>query len=163
MFNEDFRHFDITPHVKKYDLVSSWGFIEHFELEESYEFIQKHKEMVSSNGYLIIELPNIRWFNWLLYRLINNNLLKIHNLETMDISFLKRAIEKDQKFKILYGNYYLTSFFEFSSSNEFFKRHSVIKHIFELIKKSIRALHVNDIPNKFFSPYIVFIAKRVKE
>lgn len=162
IYNEDFSLFNTTLHVKQYDLVASWGFIEHFPLEESFEFIQKHKEMVSDNGYLIVEIPNIRGFNWLLYRLMNNELLKIHNLKTMDISFLRTAIENDQKFKVLYGDYYLTSFFEYSSTNEFFEKHKVIKKLFGLLKRVFSTLHINNIPNRLFSPYIVFIAQRVE-
>ena len=60
IYNEDFSEFDVSPHSRKYDLVASWGFVEHFGLEDANGFIQKHKEMVSEGGYLIVELPNIR-------------------------------------------------------------------------------------------------------
>ena len=163
IYNENFVDFDTEPHLKKYDMVASWGIVEHFSLEESYNFIQKHKAMVSGNGYLIIELPNIRGFNWLLYRLMNNDLLKIHNLKTMDLSFLRQAIKGDKEFKILYGNYYLTSFLEYSSANEFFERHKVIKLIFGFFKSIFAVLHLNNIPNRLFSPYIVFIAQREEQ
>lgn len=162
IYNEDFSNTDIKKHHKKYDLVASWGFVEHFELEESDKFIQKHKDMVSDNGYLIIELPNIRGFNWLLYRIMNNELLKIHNTKTMDIAFLKSAVEKGGQFGILYGNYYLTSFLEYSSTNEFFERHKLIKSVFGVLKKLFAFLKLNNIPNRLFSPYIVFIAKRIE-
>lgn len=162
IYNDDFSEFDTANHYKEYDLVASWGFIEHFEIEKSDMFIQKHKEMVSDNGYLIIELPNIRGFNWLIYRLINKELLKIHNINTMDINFLKHSIERDNTFKVLYGDYYLSSFFEYSSMNEFFCRHRVVKKFFSIIKKVSAFLGTNNIPNRFFSPYIVFIAQRIE-
>lgn len=162
IYNENFMYFDVGPHQKKYDMVASWGVVEHFALEETYQFIQKQKTMVSSDGYLIVELPNIRGFNWLLYRLMNNDLLKIHNIKTMDLSFLRQSIECDKKFKILYGNYYLTSFLEYSSTNEFFYKHRFIKLIFSFLKRIFAVLHLNNISNRFFSPYIVFIAKRVQ-
>lgn len=163
IYNEDFSKFDTSLHYKKYDLVASWGFVEHFKLKESGRFIQKHKDMVADNGYLIVELPNIRGFNWLIYRVLNNNLLKIHNIKTMDLKFLREEIEKGGKFEILYGNYYLTSFLEYSSANEFFDRHKIIKKIIGTLKDIFASIHVNNIPNRFFSPYIVFIARRIEE
>lgn len=163
IYNEDFSTFDLSDFKERYDLVASWGFVEHFSLEESDMYIQKQKQMVSKNGYLIVELPNIRGVNWLIYRVFNNELLKIHNIKTMDLGFIRDAINRDNEFNILYGNYYLTSFMEFSSSNEFFDRHSIIRELFCFGKRLSRLLHINNIPNKFFSPYILFIARRIDE
>lgn len=161
IFSEDFSRFDSGAHRKEYDLVASWGFVEHFDRDQSDHFIQKHKEMVSDGGYLVIELPNIRGFNWLLYRVMNYDLLKIHNTKTMDLNFLRQAIESDHLFEILYGNYYLSSFLEYSSSNEFFDRHRVIKAVFGALKRVCAALRLNNLPNRLFSHYVVFIARRV--
>lgn len=160
IISEDFSVFNANEHCQKYDMVASWGFVEHFDIKTSHEFIQKHKEMVGEGGYLIIELPNIRRFNWLIYRIVNNNLLKIHDLQTMDLKYLTDSIEEGNQFEILYGDYYLTSFFDFSSSNEYFDRHRVIKNLFKSLKELLSYFHLDNIPNRFFSPYIVFIARR---
>lgn len=161
VYNKDFRKFDISAHAKKYDVVASWGFVEHFDLDISGELIQRHKEMVADNGYLIIELPNIRKMNWLIYRIFNYNLLKIHNIKTMDLNFIKREVMKGKEFEILYADYYLTSFFGYNSSNEFFNKHQVIRKVFLFIQYLSKQLHINNIPNQFFSPYIVLVARRV--
>ena len=161
IYNEDFATFDTTKHKKLYDVVASWGFVEHFDTIKSRFFIQKQKEMVSDNGYIVVELPNIRKFNWLLYRIMNYELLKIHNVKTMNLDFLRQAIEEGGDFEILYGDYYLTSFLEYSSSNEFFDKHHIIKQIFSSLKHLFAWLHLNNISNRFFSPYIVFIARRI--
>lgn len=159
IYDEDFETFDVEKHKNRYDCVASWGFIEHFNIKLTSQFIKKHKEMVSKNGYLIIELPNIRKFNWLIYKIFNKELLSIHNIKTMDLNYLRQEIIDDE-FELLYGNYYLTSFFEYNSSNAFFKNHSIIKYIFMFFKVIGKMLHLSNIPNRVFSPYIVFIARR---
>lgn len=161
VYNEDFQKFDISQHERKYDLVASWGFVEHFDLSVSGELIQKHKRMVSKNGYLIIELPNIRKVNWLIYCIFNYNLLKIHNIKTMDLNFIRSEVMKGKEFELLYADYYLTSFFGYNISNEFFNKHKLIQNIFKLVQKLSQKFHINNIPNQFFSPYIVLIARRI--
>lgn len=162
IYEADFIQLDISDYKDKYDLVSSWGFIEHFDLDTCGKLIRKHKALVADGGYLIIELPNIRKFNWLLYRIFNKELLDIHNLDVMNLSFLKERITEGNDFKLLYSNYYLTSFLGFSSSNEFFERHRIIKWIFGKLQSLSRVLHIDNIKNRFFSPYIVMIAQKVK-
>ena len=160
IYNEDFSNFNVEKHNKQYDMVASWGFVEHFDLETSGLFIQKQKALVADDGYLIVELPNIRGLNWLIYRVFNNALLKIHNTKTMDLKFINSEILKGNEFKILYSNYYLTSFFEFSESNEFFLRHKFIRGIFKGIKNISKKLSINNIPNAFMSPYMIVIAQK---
>lgn len=159
IYDEDFETFDVKEHINRYDCVASWGFIEHFDIELTSQFIKKHKEMVSKNGYLIIELPNIRKFNWLIYKIFDKELLSIHNIKAMDLNYLRREINDDE-FELLYGNYYLTSFLEYNSSNVFFANHRIIKYIFNFFKEIGKKLHLSNIPNRFFSPYIIFIARR---
>lgn len=159
VYSEDFCKFDVEGHGQKYDIVSSWGVIEHFSLENAAKIIEKKKQLVKKGGYLVVELPNIRFFNWLLYYVFDHDLLKIHNLKTMNISFLRNEIQKDG-FDILYGDYYLSSFFQYNDSNAFFDKHRIIGGLFRFISKMARNFGVDNIPNRFFSPYIVFIAKK---
>jgi hypothetical protein len=160
IYEEDFINFNPSRHKHKYGLVASWGFIEHFDKSVCKKIIQKQKELVEENGYLLIELPNIRKFNWLIYRICNYELLKIHNLDIMDLSFIQEEVSINNEFEILYCDYYLTSFFFFNSSSEFFDRHNLLKKIFKSINKLAQFLHFDNIRTKFFSPYIVLIAKK---
>lgn len=160
VFQEDFIKLDTMKLAEKYDMVASWGFIEHFDLDVCREIIAKQKSLVSDGGYLIIELPNLRRFNWFLYWVFNKELLKIHNLDVMDLSFLKGEIERDQAFETIYGNYYLTSFLNFNAQNEFFIKHKWIGWMVNLIQKLAKKLRIENLPNKCFSPYIVFIARK---
>lgn len=160
VYEEDFINFDAKRHGKQYGLVASWGFIEHFDKHICQEIIQKQKELVQEGGYLLIELPNIRKLNWFIYRIFNNKLLKIHNLEIMDLSFLKKEVILNNQFELLYCDYYLTSFFSINSSSEFYDRHKIIKKIFKVIHSIAQKFHIDNIKTQFFSPYIVLIAKK---
>ncbi len=160
VYEEDFTAFNPMKHSKRYDLVASWGFVEHFDKSVCRKIIQKQKKLVQDNGYLLIELPNIRKFNWLIYRICDNELLKIHNLAIMDLQFLKKEVLRGEEFELLYCDYYLTSFFASNNSSEFYDRHRILKRIFRLIHSTAQKLHIDNIRTQFFSPYIVVIAKR---
>ena len=77
---------------KQYDIVCSVGFIEHFEDTE--DVIQKHIELLSDNGTLLIVLPNFRGLNGFIQYLFDRENLKIHNLNSMKITNLKQIIRK---------------------------------------------------------------------
>lgn len=159
IFSNDFCEFDVNVHSRKYDVVSSWGVVEHFSLDMAAKIIDKQKKMVKKGGYIIVELPNIRFFNWLLYYFMNKDLLAIHNLNVMDLAFLREEVQKDG-FEIVYGDYYLTSLFQYNQTNAYLQKHTSILKLFKMANSIMKKLKINDIPNRLFSPYIVFIAQR---
>ena len=64
-FKEDFLSFN--PNFK-FDVVSSFGFIEHFNNPEPY--IKKMIDLLKKDGVLIIGFPNFRRGQYLLHRLL---------------------------------------------------------------------------------------------
>ncbi len=156
LYEEDFRKMDLD---KKYNIVASYGFVEHFQNYS--DILSKHKKLVAEDGYIIIELPNIRKFNYILYKVFAPELLNIHNLKVMDINVLRKEIE-DNEFQIIYDNYYLSNIFMANRDNELINKKKVMKYIFLFIRKLFELLHCVNIPNKYFSPYIICIAKRKK-
>ena len=66
LFQHDFFSFNTK---EKYDLVSSFGFIEHFDNTE--EVFAKHCDLVNDNGYLVIGLPNLRGINHIIQLLVD--------------------------------------------------------------------------------------------
>ena len=59
IYTQDFQSFSTNENKEKYDIVASWGFIEHFEKDITTNFIEKKKQMVSEGGYLIVVVPQI--------------------------------------------------------------------------------------------------------
>lgn len=93
--------FTKEPIEKKYDLVLSLGFVEHFENIE--EILDRHLNIVKPSGYLAIGVPHFRGITWLyqfiIDLLIRDKILPGHNSKAMQKStFLnyarKKGIEK---------------------------------------------------------------------
>ncbi len=157
ILQEDFLTFDVNKYGKKYDFVASWGFVEHFSREQSSLLIEKHKNLVANKGYLIVELPNIRKLFWLLYFIFNRELIKIHNLQIMDLRWLKEQILIGDEFDLLYAGYYIA----INEQNEYFARHERQKKICKGIIRGVKGLHIGNKKKRWFFPYIILIAKKI--
>lgn len=156
IYQEDFLTFDVKPHWRRYDIVSSWGFIEHFDRKNAVKCIEKQKHMVSCNGYLVVELPNIRKLFWAAYWVFNRELLKIHNLKIMDLHWLKKCVLKGGEFELLFASYYFTM----NPQNEYFIKHKKIRNLCEKAVRFFDRRNFSDNIKQWFFPYIVIIAKR---
>ena len=76
---------------EKYDLVLSYGLIEHFK--DTKDIIQRHLEFLKQEGTLFITLPNFRGVNgWVQKTFDRDNYLK-HNIDCMDPEYLKKIME----------------------------------------------------------------------
>jgi 2-polyprenyl-3-methyl-5-hydroxy-6-metoxy-1,4-benzoquinol methylase len=152
LYDGDFTQ---TTIEEEYDVVASFGFIEHFV--DIQDIIERHKTLVKKNGYLILQVPNLRFFNWLLYRIFNPKLLNIHNLKAMELDTLRRAV--GEGYECLYAGYYKTCFVSFQEDNTELDKRPLLKTLFLAMKKTMSFFQLENIPNRFFSPYIVMITK----
>jgi 2-polyprenyl-3-methyl-5-hydroxy-6-metoxy-1,4-benzoquinol methylase len=152
LFSEDFLSFKSK---KKYDIVASFGFIEHFT--DVGTIFKKHDMLLKDNGFLIIEMPNLRYFNKFIYSIFNRSLLKMHNLDIMNLKKLK---ELASEYKIIYCNYYKSTLFDFNADNIELQSKPIMNKSFKIVSRLIKALRLDNIPNRFFSPYIVLIAQK---
>lgn len=78
--------------LPRFDVVYSMGLIEHFENVEI--IIKKHLELLKPGGLLFLGLPNFRGINKVFLKRLAPEMLKQHNLLTMDISSWKNFEEK---------------------------------------------------------------------
>jgi SAM-dependent methyltransferase len=74
----------------KYDIVFSYGFIEHFQ--DTKDVIQRHVELLEKEGKLLIILPNFRGLNGFIQYIFDRNTFYAHNLNSMKLSVLKRIV-----------------------------------------------------------------------
>lgn len=100
IIKEDFTKWETK---EKFDLVTSFGFIEHFDNPK--EIIKKHINLLKKGGKLIIEIPNLGGFNGFLHKLIDKPNLDKHNTKIMNLDFFKEVIEENN-LKIIYLGYY---------------------------------------------------------
>lgn len=78
---------------KKFDLIISIGFIEHFEDEVLRRVVSKHFGCLNSDGILFLDIPNFRGINYLLQYFFDKSLLDQHNINLMSKNILKSIIE----------------------------------------------------------------------
>jgi SAM-dependent methyltransferase len=77
---------------KKFDVVFSYGFIEHFE--DTKRVVQRHVNLLTENGKLVIVLPNLRGMSGWFLKLTDPTLYKKHNIKCMDVNFLKDVCQE---------------------------------------------------------------------
>ena len=94
-----------NSHLKfKFDVVASFGFIEHFTNWE--DIFLKHIELVNDNGYLIMEVPNfIGNFQNFLHKNFDKKNYEHHHIPAMDIDNWADIL-KTNGFRILYKGYF---------------------------------------------------------
>jgi len=101
-FNEDFLSFNPS---EKYDVVFSFGFIEHFKDLDA--IIEKHINLVKPTGILIIACPNFTRGQYLFHRLFDSQNLDHHVIDTMNLCRWREILKRNDM-DILYDGYYET-------------------------------------------------------
>jgi len=147
----------LTSHRNSpYDLVCSFGFMEHFADWES--ILHKHMDLVALNGYLVISVPNFRGFvQHLLHYLLDRKNLKIHNVKAMNPKIWEKIVI-NRGFEIIKNGYFGEFHFWVDHQKRNPLQRLLLRGIMRLIPK-LRKLPPN-IP--FYAPYCGLIAKRVK-
>lgn len=89
---------------RKFDVVSSFGFIEHFLNYD--EVIVKHADLVNNGGYLVITTPNFRGsVQFFLHKHFDKENLAVHNLESMQPNKWAEQLA-ERGFEILYKGHF---------------------------------------------------------
>lgn len=102
-WTEDFFDF-IKDEKKRFDLVCSFGLIEHFENYP--EVIQAHIDLIKPGGAIVLTTPNFRgWMQYLPHRLFDNENLKKHYVPSMNPSKWAKQLEANG-FEIIYAGYF---------------------------------------------------------
>jgi 2-polyprenyl-3-methyl-5-hydroxy-6-metoxy-1,4-benzoquinol methylase len=141
-----------------FDIVVSNGFIEHFTDVD--EIVQKHINLLRKGGYLVIGIPNLRGFNYILKRFFYKEDLPRHNINIM----------KKEKFAQLFKRKDLTTLFcnyigTFNSLLFNTKRDSSKIFVLSLLNKFQLLLNIafrllfkdKGAESSWFSPYLFYI------
>lgn len=146
---------------KLYQVVSSFGFVEHFE--NYLDVINKHCNLVSPEGYLVVGAPNFRHgLQYFFHSLFNTKSLRRHNLKSM-APFEWELYLKKNGFKVLWANYCggLQWWMEKDQTKTqrflglFFLR------LLKLVKGVLFWMNFEKINNKYISCYFLVIAQRL--
>lgn len=88
--NEDFLSY--IPE-RRFDLVFSNGFVEHFE---NFDFVlDKHFELLNPGGAMMIMIPNKRYLRAIYGNLVDKENQRVHNLECMSLQVLEEFARRN--------------------------------------------------------------------
>ena len=151
IYEEDFL--DWEP-VKTYDLVCSFGFIEHFD--DTLQIVDKHVNILKKDGVLILEIPNFSSGQYFLHTLLDKRNLERHNTKIMNLSFFK-DIQKRHDLQTLYLGYTGGMFDFWSEDSNPNTAQKILRFAVRILAFFGRRIPLH---NKYFSPFIILIAKK---
>ncbi len=138
---------------KQYDLVCSFGFIEHFKNPD--EVLEKHVKLLKKGGTLLVNVPNFNGLRYFISNLTDKDTLLQHNLTVMNKKFFLDFAKKNNleiKFLDFYGR------FEYTWCN---KNPTILqKFIYYPFKILSKILMGYPFKNKFLSGWLFFIAEK---
>ena len=86
----DFLSFAST---RTFDVVSSFGFIEHFD--DVPDIVHRHARLVSPGGFLVLSVPNFTRLQYLYHWLVDRPNLRLHNPQAMDRRLVERLLVRE--------------------------------------------------------------------
>lgn len=81
LFKQDLLNCQLN---EQYDVVGSFGLIEHFSGDELQKVLALHDKLLKPGGKLIIEVPNFNGLSGLWHRIFDNPSYRLHNIGVMD-------------------------------------------------------------------------------
>lgn len=123
--------------VAKYDIVASFGFIEHFE--NLSEVLDRHLALLKPGGKVVIDVPNLNSpIYYFLYKLFEPKTLQNHVLSVMNLEAIKSVLEA-KGCQINYAGYFGYFYFRFVTKHD-----SIHQNIAKII-------NLFDLPMRLFS------------
>jgi cyclopropane fatty-acyl-phospholipid synthase-like methyltransferase len=152
---------DIRQYVfrKKYEVVASFGLIEHFE--ESAAILAKHYSLVQANGLLIIVIPNFRYLQKLYHFIFDYHDLIRHNTRLMNKDFFMDFSRRhDLKIEFLdhVGKITFWGVDRTGSKTQVMIRRVLGRIVREFASKILARFLPRSSP--YYSPWIVFVARK---
>jgi 2-polyprenyl-3-methyl-5-hydroxy-6-metoxy-1,4-benzoquinol methylase len=143
---------------KKYDVVCSFGFIEHFSDTE--DVLKRHVALLKPGGILVISAPNfVGAVQFLLHNWLDRDNLSQHNLTATNLDEWSRILMK-LGMHTSYSNYYGTAGFWVEADPS---RAQPLKRLFvKLIQYSMMMCDkLLDYPNAAISPFMISISRKL--
>ena len=151
--------FNIQPD-RQFDIVVSLGFIEHFYDVNS--IVAKHIEWLKPGGQLILGVPNFRGINYFIQHILDDSIIKKHNLKIMNKRFFEELTHRfplNLKFLKYCCSFEPALFIPKKGKNNVAQ---FILRGFLLTARHIRHFHVCDcINSRFFSSYILSVYEKM--
>jgi 2-polyprenyl-3-methyl-5-hydroxy-6-metoxy-1,4-benzoquinol methylase len=142
-----------SPGDERYDLVCSFGLIEHFY--ETKKIIQSHLKYLVKNGSLFITIPNFTGLNGIFQKVFDRENYNKHNIGCMNVRYLEDIMKQfDLKsFEVEYHG----------KPTVWLEKDAKISKFGSLLVNRLLIPLLSFLPfrkNRFFSPYIYIYAKK---
>ncbi|GAX62987.1 SAM-dependent methyltransferase [Candidatus Scalindua japonica] len=150
-----------NSYKSSFNIVSSFGFIEHFD--DPSRAVKYHLNLLKKSGLILITVPNLRGLNYYVQTILNKSVIKKHNLEIMELQRF-RSLFMMESIDEVYCDYYGT--YNFATFNV--KPGSImvyVKYILLCLQMVLNPLmHVflrnRGLDSPLWSPYLIFIGKK---
>ena len=156
VFDLDFQH----THKEEFDVVLSFGFIEHFENVD--EVIKTHLNFLKPGGLFLVMIPNLNGIYYYLSYFLYKKILKIHNLSIMKLPVFCDIFNGIALHKIFCGYYGVINFGMLQADG---KLQSIVLKFLQktqtMFNPVLSLCHI--LENHITSPYILFIGRKDKE
>jgi SAM-dependent methyltransferase len=145
---------------RAFDIVLSFGFIEHFTKLE--EVFSKHIEMLKPGGYLALSVPNFKGFQgWLrrhtMQKEFFDELWATHNPEAMSENFFLNMADQHNLDVIFCGARLKGDLWIDSHSSEIRSNRKWVISLYHFLQKLVRPFLPS---NMWISPIIVMVARK---
>lgn len=152
----------LNKYKNYFDVVFSYGFIEHILPPE--KAVKIHYQILKPGGYIIIQIPRFKGFNFLKLKLLRPDFIPLHNLNIMNEDLLEKVCKSSDIEKLFCKNYGTFKFrFPMEKKN---LRYYLLKMIcyLEFITNPLLRILFGDrgFETDLFSPSVMFIGRKVK-
>ena len=145
-----------TKIEKQFDLVMSYGFIEHFG--DTQAILKKHFDFLKKGGRFLITLPNLKGLLGKITRKFDHDAYITHNIDSMDIGHLKNILIKTgvEQFDVFY---YGAPYLYINSNAKVSERtRKLVNSLSSIMCRTLPRVGLHK--NKWFSPNIVILGKK---
>ena len=153
LWHEDF--FEFKP-GRKFDVVLSLGFIEHFTDWEA--VLDQHMNLVGPDGFLVLSVPNfLGSFQNRLHRSLDGENYQRHHIPAMNVEEWVKRLDRHQ-FKLIYSGYFGPFDFWVGDQQRTLVQRTSLK-LLTVTRPFLRHLLPRD--KQSYSPYAGLIAERL--
>jgi 2-polyprenyl-3-methyl-5-hydroxy-6-metoxy-1,4-benzoquinol methylase len=154
---------------KKYDIIFSYGVIEHFENPQ--KVIRIFKEHLNTDGIIITLIPNLRGLMGTWSRCFVPDIYKIHKVISKEELIQFHLSNGFKDLKSDYAGTFSFTVIPWIRSNHFlFKENSIRRKVSLFIIAALnkvfsaidRTLHLN-LSSEYFSPYVISIMRKAED
>lgn len=145
---------------EKYDVVFSRGFIEHFD--DVKRVVSLHTNLLKSQGYLVVMIPNLSGINKVLAKFLNKNSYDLHNTKIMNIHTFSDLFSNNNLNEVFCDYVGLFSWGLFNTNSKWkyylYRLLLLIQRPFDFVLRVI--FKSVNIRYKYSSPYLLFIGRK---